>query len=382
MYLGKELTEDNRVALDRIIKDQGPEKTIVMVNGDFKDEEDVPGGMVTVFRPDQKIHVDSIPQEAFMYTTVTKIVDRDDGAEWTDKDFTGSRMEEALNAYIPQYAPNPPQLKSYHGAPKDDKPWNAELGGPNTFAGIYKKVDTDNARQTHADYYIVTQASVPIVASQLRAKLIKNPDMTYKDLLTDVDFTNAHYVAERNAARLAYQVARAIGVPIRHGQDHGMMLQEQYSAPGMRAKPNMSQPVSMVKEVPGGNVAVFNKVRPISDAAKTCLVYAGPFDGVVMFNMNGKSKNIGLPADTGRNQMPPDPNTKVDYKKRARGIIWEGKNAQNPMHPDLHPEAFNQCNAEFREAMEQMGWNPRGANVRFALIPVLTKIFNPEIKRQ
>lgn len=383
VYLGQELSQDNQITIDSIINDQKPAKIVTFVNADFTDEEDMPGGMVALFKADSPIHVDSIPQETFMYTAVTKVLAKPDGGEWEDKDFTGVDKEMAVGKAVPQFSSDPPQLKSYNdGSPKDDKVWNAELGSQDCFAGVFKKVDGNDARQADSTYYIVTQSSVPIVAQQLRQKLIKHPEMTYKDLLSDEDFIHAHYVAERNAARLAFQVARALKVPVRHGQDRGMMLSEEYSTPGMRARLNMSQPVSVIKEHKG-DVAVFNKIRPIEDACKTCLVYAGPYEGVAMFNMDGKGKGIGLPANTGRNQQGLDPNTRVDYKKRSKGITWEGKDLRNPIHPDLHPDAFNPVNSEvFLDQMERMGWSQRGTDTRHTLIPVNVKIFNPEIARK
>lgn len=381
VYVGSELTEAQKPAIDAIINDQAPKEIISFVNADFTDDEDTPGGLVVVHDGQAKVHVDSIPQNAFQYIVVSQVLPKPGGGEWTDTDFTGPEKERLLNDAVPQFSQRPPALSKYGQSNKDDQVWDAELGSRDSFCGIFKKVHGGKARDGNSTYYVVAQAGSPVASQQLRDKIQRSPNMTFRDLLRDPDFNHAHYIAQRNAARIAYNVARALKVPIRHQQDIGSHLEHNYAAYPWSAIPNFEQSCSEIVEMcnSSADVGVFHAVRPSKQAMNQCLVWAGPYEGLAMFNMRGKSRSIGLPATTGRSQMPPDPDTPVDYRKRSHGIVWEQKKGYE--HPDLHPEAFKAVDDEFLDSMKRLGWADGGMDNRHYIIPVLSKIFNPEIER-
>lgn len=379
VYVGGELTDAQKPIIEAICNDQKPKQIISFVNADFTDDEDTPGGLVMVHEPAASVHVDAIPHDAFQYIVVCEVLPKPGGGEWTDADFTGPEKERLLNAAVPQFSQRPPALSKYGQSTRDDHVWDAELGSRDSFCGIFKKVHGGKARDGNSTYFVVAQAGAPVASQELRDKIHRSPDMTFRDLLRDTDFNNAHHVAHRNACRIAYNVARALRVPIRHQQDISSFLEHKWSAHPFRAIPNYDQSTSEIAERKG-DVAIFHKVRPQAQAIKECLVWAGPYEGIAMFNMRGKSRSIGLPATTGRSQMPPDPNTPVDFKRRSHGIVWEQK--KGPEHPDLHPDAFNPVDERFLDSMKQLGWEDGGMDNRHYMIPVLTKIFNPDVERK
>lgn len=379
IYVGAELVPEHQAIIDTIIADQKPNKIISFVNADFADDEDMPGGLVMLHALNNSVHVDSIPQEAFQYVVACEVLPT---KAWSDADFTGPEKEAALNEAIPQFSRNPPGLK-LGDSKKDDKVWSAELGSADGFAGIYKQVQGGTGRETQHKYYVVAQAGAPVASEELRQKLIKHPETTFHDLLHDPDYNHAHYVAQRNAQRLAFNVAHALKVPIRHMSDVGSFLETPYSAYPMRAVSNLVWSTSSIEEVKS-QVGVFHKVRPAAEVGKQCLVSAGPYEGLVLFNMRGlgpKKHLLGLPACTGRSEVA-NTNAAVDYKTRSKGIIWEGKTLDNPVHPDLHPEAFKPIDDAFLASMKDMGWNESGLNTKTFLIPLCVKIFNPAIRRK
>lgn len=372
--VGGPLTDRQQAVINTIIADHQPIRLYNFVNADFTDEEDLPGGLVTVFPADAPVHADAVPFEAFQHTVVCQILSKPDGSEWTEADFD----PQAIQSAVAQFSNEPPKLnRDQKMTVKDDQLWSPELGSPDSFAGIFKKVHGGKAREADTTFYVVAQAGVPLVSQQLRQKMIRNPNMTYKDLLSDPDFNQAKNLATRNAARLAYAVSRAVKAPIRHTMD----IQAKTNAVGglpFLARPTINQPMSTIQPLKS-DIGVFHKVRPIKDAHKDCLVYMGPYEGIAMFSMKGNGNHIGLPATSGRLASPTNDNTRVDYKKRSRGLVWEEQTSLE--HPDLHPQAYRPVDAEFLEEMKKMGWQQDGIDNRHYLIPVAVKIFNPKLKR-
>lgn len=379
VYSGHQLAPENREVVETIVKEHEPEHIFGLVNQDFSDGENLPSGLATIFSQKTRVNPDAIPQEAFQFTVACALNDKRDGTAWKDADFAGKL--EALNEAVPQFTPeNPPTLNGSHEVDvADDHPWNAELGCTDTFAGIMKLAHGGKAREANNKFYVVVQAGIPLVAQELR-KTIASSNMTYKELLDHPDYKQARDLAKRNATRLAMQVAYAMKVEIGSAPDWAAKTSETWEAPPYKALPTFAQSMSTIAPYMGDKVAVYHKVRPIRDAKLNCMVYAGPYEGIAMFSMKGNSNQIGLPATSGRNATV-NPNTRVNWKSRAEGLIWEGMGA-DCKHPDLHPDAFRPIDDKFLESMKTMGWEQSGIDNRHYLIPVCVKIFNPEIKRK
>lgn len=346
------ILEKERLEMQEHARLIGAKSIHTFVNFNANDKEDAPAGVVTRHEPKSTVHPDAIPIDALQYLIMVPIL-----GEHKDEEFDAAKLMEA----IPQYAQrNPPAIN-------DERSWNPELGSENSFAGVFKT--NDGSRETK--HFICVQASVPTTSKALRTFIAKNPKMTYEQLVNAPEYHSAHYVASRNAARIAYNVARALKVPIHHMEDSGR------NAP-QRAVPSFSQTSSTVRAI-GSEVGVFSKVRPVESAGsqKFHAVYAGPYDGIALFHMDGKAKGIGLPVTTGYGERK-SVNAPVS-EKRAKGIVWEG-NAK--MHPDMHKDSFIAADADqFISAMRGTGWSETGIKSVTRFVPVAVKVFNPELKR-
>jgi hypothetical protein len=333
-------------------------QTIKFPNADATDEEDLPSGHVYIHDLDEVINPDDIPNVAFQYVVVTPILSK----TVDESKLSQQRLDEA----IPQYVADPFTLLR-----RDSVPVNAELGSQDACAGIFKTVDGRDTR-----YWVIAQAGAPIACKQLKQK-IKN-DMTWRQLLDDPDYHYAMYAAERNTKKLAYNVARAARVPIRHEPDIGSYATPGFGTPSHRAKGGLLQATSTITRVGAKSVAVYHRVRPAENANAECMVHSGPYEGFTLFNMAGKAKTLGLPADVGRAAGALD---SACNPERANGIQWEGR-VGNAIHADLHPQTFNAIDDNFLSAMTTLGWKQEGVRSKLHFVPVMVKIFNPEIKRR
>lgn len=369
----RELTAQERVAVNAIVKNY-PDNGIVQIKAahtvDFTDPEDVPGGIVMIHPPNAAVHVDSLPLNAFTYMAIAPILPT---KNWTDADFTGK--EQAINEAVPQFAPNPPSLKCRSGLENgmDGRAWQAELGeDENAFAGVFKQT---KGRETR--YFIAVQAGAPMACKQLRQRIAKQTP-TFEQLLLDKDYNYCHYLAQRNVQRLAYNVARALKVPVRHIDDSGAHREYEYSGLPMIAVPSYLQPTSTILPVSHGSeaaIGVFNKLTPIKNAAPTAFVYAGPYEGIVPFHFNGKGIGHGIPVHVGK-EANPRKLSHEEIRKRSEGVFCEGDIRK---HPDITTDAFKSAETkEFKDAMTQIGWEMQGVT---PMVPVTLKIFNPAIKR-
>jgi hypothetical protein len=375
----KELGTQERLAIEATLENY-PEGSIhricSFVNGDFTDEEDVPSGLLTVHPVDAQVHPDSLPREMFQYTVVVPIMDqvnKPDG--YTDVDFQGKDKEQALHEAAPEHSSNPVSLEHRDANTNlDQDTWRAQLGGAEGFAGVFKEVK-GNGRD--ASYFIVAQAGAPEACQQFKQNLIKKPKTTFAQLLEDPEYNYVKYVAKRNAERLAYNVARALKVPITHTKDVGAYAKTVFSAQPMRAVPRYSQALSSIQPIAFKGqpaIGIFHKVRPKMQVNDFCMVNAGPYEGLVLFNMNGNAKGYGLPADVGRNAGELRTLPQKEIRARARGITWEGKTDQSLAHPQLHPDAFRPIDNAFLDSLKDMGWSQTGLANRRYLVPVLVKI--------
>jgi len=378
------LDDDSKLKIEAMLENYENKdifKIYGYVNADFKDEEDVASGLLSIHPIEAVVHPDSIPEQAFQYLVVCPIIERNDKG-YTDADFP---INEKLNEAVVQYSDKPPSMYIKNKKNADMDVWHSELNADG-FAGIFKKV-RENGRD--ADYFVVVQAGAPVACAEFKDYLNSQEGLTFDELVDDPKFSYVQYAARRNAERIAYNVARAYSVPIAHTVDVSSYKKCESSAQPMRAEPPKChrQALSTIRVLPQGYkgkecVGIFHGVRPVAETNDICFVCASPYDGIAIFNMNGNGIGHGLPASTGRSQTEPTTEmTEKEAKKRSRGIIWEGQDKLK-VHPDLHPEAFKKVDSQFLQSMKDLGWKQEGIDNREYLVPVALKIGNPELKRQ
>lgn len=361
-----ELSKENTQIINNIINSADNIHHIYGLHTtDFADiENDLPNGIVMVHPVDAKVQVENLPLHAFSYLVVCPVISGD----------VSNLNEKELQKAVPQYSKQPATLQVRSVASgMDGKHWQAEFGeDEHSFAGVFKKT---KGRDT--TYYVCAQAGAPVACQQLREKLMKNP-MTFQQLLNDKDYNYCHYLAQRNAKRLAYNVARACKLNINHMQDTGSFSEFDYSAKPMQAIPLHMQANSTISDLSYNSenaVAVYNKATPIDGIVTTQYIYEGPYNGIAVFNINGRAKGLALPSMSGRLEKP----TKItqSVETRCNGILCEKMDPKN--HPDIIQNTFNETNNdEFIQEMIKLGWKIEGLH---NLVPVMVKIWDPTIKR-
>lgn len=348
-------------------------------NQDATDEEEIPSGIVSIYSIDTPVNVDAIPDKIFTYFVLCPIKNSAQ-YQFTDSDF---QVSDKLHEAAPQYSNNPPSL--HNRSPKnnfDINSWNAELGDEG-FAGIFKKVK-DNGRSV--DYYIGVLATASNATQELKDYIASSKEpMTYGQLLQDPKFGYVRHLAQRNAQRIAYNIAREYKIPITQLEDISS-----YNKVGKPSKAvGDQQAQSTIKLMPQGYkgieaVAVYHNVRPVEEANTICYVVSNPYDGIAVFNMKRNGLGIGLPATTGRklhHSKVPEMDQKT-LQQRSKGLLWESTGSAASGHPDLHPETFRTVDSQFLESMKSLGWRQEGTDNREYLVPVAVKITHPGKKRE
>lgn len=374
-YTGPELSSAEQLYISAISKNY-PEEQLCEIKAlhtaDFTDLEDVPGGLLMIHPLSARVHVDSIPLNAFTYMAVTPVLGT---KQWTDADFKGK--ESLIHEACPQFSAKPPSLRCQNSITSlDGKSWNAEFGeDENAFAGVFKQTKGRDTR-----YYIAVQAGAPLAAKQLREKLLKK-NLTFEQLLVDKDYNYAQYLSQRNCQRLAYNVARALKVPIRTMTDMGAHSEHEYSAKPKMAVPLYMQPVSSIQTVIHDDstqkVAIFSKLTPVANSARYQFVYEGPYNGIAVFDMNGKGKGHALPAHSGKVKGAPLLKP-TEVENRCRDVFCEGDISK---HPDMLSDNYQEVNSEeFLQEMKELGWNQK--RTLNNMIPVTLKVFNSEVLRK
>lgn len=374
VYVGRALSAQEELFISAVMNNY-PDNQVTRIEAlhtaDFSDPEDVPGGIVMLHPPSAKVHPDSLPLNAFSYLAICPIVSK---TPLKDSDFKGK--EALLHEACPQFSAKPPSLtcRSIDGA-LDGKTWNAEMGeDENAFVGVFKQT---KGRETR--YFVAAQAGAPKAAKELRQRLLKK-QLTFEELLVDKDYNYAQYIAQRNCQRLAYNAARALRVPIRTMTDMGAHAEQEFSARPKQAVPAYMQAISTIQPV-GKQVGVFNRVTPVENNAALQFVYEGPYNGIAVFHMRGKGRGLALPASSGRVLNASALSTQ-EVSKRCTDVIIEGcaTPAERGLHPDLSTDSFRAVDSEeFYEEMKQLGWKQQSNMAN--MVPVVLKIFNPELKR-
>jgi hypothetical protein len=372
------LTPSERLAIEAIQKNYGKgdiKEVKILHTSDFTDEEDVPGGLLMIHPLNTKVHVDSIPNNAFNYMAIVPILPKKDGSnDWSDH--LAAMDSKILNEFVPQFSSMPPSLKTRAiNSHLDGKSWNTEFGeDESAFAGVFKQV-----RGRESYFYIVAQAGAPVACKQLREKIGRSVGgMTFEQLMEDKDYNYCNYVAQRNVERIAYNVARALKLPVKQVTDIGSHKEYEHSGLPMRAIPAYLQPVSTITPLVHNServIGVFNKLTPVANAAAVNFIYEGPYNGVAVFNMAKGGIGHALPAISGKVSNPVKLST-AEIAKRAKGVISEGGATK---HADVTTEAYRSTDTdEFRDSMKELGWRVQNLT---NLIPVMIKIFDPSVKR-
>jgi len=393
-FSAADLTEDQRAKLEAQIEcfEDGELLAVkCFSNLDTTSDEDMPSGTVSIFSMDATVTPDAIPDTMFGLMAVSKIHLRDDMPDgYTDAYFQDADKQAAVNEAVPQYSKAPPKLSLRSAAKRREyDTWDSELGGPESLISVMSAT-RENGRDK--DYYLVARGTAPLAVEEFKAEL-RSKKPTFRSLLSDGEWrtklTYLHALAERNVTVNMYAAAEALGVPVTPSDDLAGYRKNEHQAYRSKAEPEWTQQVSSIVPIQWNNqraAAVFHGVVPREDcyrlADQRFFVLGSPYDGVSIFTISDQIKSLGMPTVTGRRAPAselPEVETKI-AESRARGVMWEGRKKSSPMHTDLHPEAFHPVTARFKHTMKTGGgWNAEHHLERW--IPVMLKLWNPELKR-
>lgn len=369
-------------------------QVLFYINADVHDEEDVASGTLAIHNLNAPVRVETIPASAFQYLVVVPINDhRSKPNGWTDADF--AHAQDAIQKAAPQESANPPLLSRRDADTNGDaEAWSPELGKDDAFAGVFKMI---RANHRDADYFIAVKAGVPKACAQLKEAILQEgKGYTYEKLLNDPRVHYVQHLAQRNAKRLAYQIASNLHIAdaVHAVEDVSAYTPSQFMAKPMRAEPSarrglssarsgLIQSISSIQPVQYGRdecVGVFHRVRPTTEAIKQNAVVGSPYDGIHLFSMDKKPIGVGIPADIGKRAPLDDADLEHrDTSRRHANVVWEGPQQALKV---MAPNVYHDIDDEFYRGMSQMGWVQQGTNRVSHMIPVLLKVSNMDLKNK
>ena len=374
--------------------EQGKLKRIFgYINADFSTPEDAPSGTLSVYALDAAVHPESMPDEAFSQLLVCPVFTASAASPPLDDAYFTSKKD-ALSRAVPQFSNTPASLNFRAANNYDTHTWEAELGPDCGVAGIYKSVENHGRDVT---YYAVVNAGSESISREVRGLVASEPELTFGDMLGDMRFTYARNAVTRNATRLAYKVARAMGVRISHGADSAAFTVHPeddaygYLAPPMAAETrgggHLQANSTVARMLFGGERAagVYHDTHPVDGRTRVCYVRSALSDGIARFTLdNNACTGYAFPSSTGVKTpaaLLPDVSD-AEAAAYATGFTWEGKTKTECHHDALNPAAYHTLDNAFLVGMRELGWEQSGTNGNQSrLIPVMVKISNPEHKR-
>lgn len=348
-------------------------------NLDTTSDENIPTGMQAVYSPAAVVDPTVIGDTLFQLVAVSAIIP-DRGQTLTDE-FFASKQEIIKSAVDQVPAERISDAIRNKMNNKELDVWAPELGGPNSFVGVYSQIQNGDHRQK--DYFIVGRGTVPLLVQNLKESIAQEKP-TYRQLLYDDKWLRqmnyVEHTAKRNVFRGMQNVAEACGVLIERMDDVNSKLVTESAAHPEMAVPEWRQTTHSIQPtVFNGQPAVMisHGVVPVEECFKLTnqelFVVGNPYDGIAVFQLSNVLSAV--PADTGRKNSPSALVGQDIPAERLKGMTWDEPGKTNV---NLHPQAFNPIGTEFKNAMKEMGWNAAQHEMK-RMIPIVGKIWNPAL---
>lgn len=376
------LSVDQEVKINTFI-DAHPENALLELrlfpNLDTTSDENIPTGMQAIYSPAAEVDPTVIGDNLFQMVAVSSIVPGK-GQTLSDEFFASKQemIKSAVDQVPEQRVSDEIRNKKNN---KEINVWAPELGGPNSFVGVYSQIQDGDHRQK--DYFIVGRGTVPLLVQNLKESIAREKP-TYRQLLYDDKWVRQmNYVentAKRNLCRGMNNVSEACGVLIERTDDISSKLMSENDAhpemavPEWKQKTHSIQP-TVFKGQPA--VVISHGVVPVEDCFKLkdqqLFVVGNPYDGIAVFPLSNITSAV--PADTGRKVAPSSLVGKEIPAERLKVMTWDAPGTTNV---NLHPNAFNPIGADFKNAMKDLGWNAAQHEMK-RMIPICGKIWNPAL---
>lgn len=394
-FPASDLTAEEIESLERLTKHaDGLLGIEVYPNLDVSDVDNIPSGVALYFDPAASVDPTMIHDRLFETTAVSKVVKgpyKANGAV-ADQAFTSNKA--LLNKCVPQYAATPVHADLRSANMNEVDTWHSELGGDGSFVGAYSQLESNHRDKS---YYLVSRGTVPLIVQDFKQDVARNKP-TYRQLMSNKVWSNKmknnQYMANRNVQRNLANFAEASQVAINRIRDLGAYLPtEQHSYP-VRAVPDWTQSSHSIRDAKHDGraaVAIYSGVMPASDRrssnageTNTVFLVTNPYDGITAFPIKGDANESirAFPVETGRNPTRSDHTSERNaraIKERASSVVmWENQE-NHSLHSDVAPDAWKPVGDTFKSVMKHGGWTSDD-NTRM-LVPVVVKIFNPEMDR-
>lgn len=301
-------------------------------------EEEIPIGTAFYFSPNAVADSTLISNSLYQMLSVARIIEAPYEIDLTDKHFqkNATKIESAV--------PNTVSIENSIKNGIETGPWLSELGGTNSFVGVYYQMRDDHKGK---DYFVVGRGTAPTMVQYLKSEIDKSAP-TYGQFVNDAEWqkklANVQYMSTRNLNRNLAQTAEAYNVGINRMPDFSAVTKNPDHGVGERAEPEFQQNLFSVQNT--------------KFEGKPAIVF---YNGVVPKDNITKEKFF----------MVSDP---------AKDGIYVFPVSEQVKAPAISGNTTQSLGRTVKEEMKQGGWNPE--HHIGIMVPLVAKVYNEDGGKQ
>jgi len=364
----EKLHRDAEEKLNAMLKNNDVDEMALFRNHSASDDGHATG-YVAVTDRNTKLTAEMIPNSLFETFVIARIID-------PNGDINEKLIQEKTNqldSVTPVTVADGPKLsKKGKTDGIDSATWSPEIGTKTGFAGIFKRTQNGGWED---EFFIGVRAGVPKAVEELREKVMaRKGDMTIGQFIGSDGFAYVKYLSERNAKRMVWNIARKMGLKVSVQQDVCSYYNKNTAQPNMAYNVDQQMISDMIYDSNRNHYCIMSEASPVSSSVDKFFVIQGPREGILQFDTRKSTVNVAAPCTTRFVRGKPTAKQSVkDIAQVSRRFLYPNK-ARQSVHPHLAPEAYDRVDDEFRNNLDEFGFNDVSNVLRYH--SVLVKIAN------
>lgn len=335
------LSDAERALIDALLtKQSGRPRSIILLENHGAHESMGLRGAAYVYDPDTVVG-GSAPYNGRLFDH-TMVLEIGDGLDERDIRTRMAELAQSMNSVSSEPYRLAQQL-SDASSYLDTAPWKAAYGTNGTFIGVYRQ-DKEYATPS---YYLAIHTNAGPAGQDLYEQVIRPGKITYRQLLKSTEYARVQSFSERNAKRVLYDAATALGVAqYKHAEDTlAVADRSRFEAKPRLAIPQIDTEFNTFDRIEyegKESVVFYSHATPLQRNTGGAVAYlVDPLYGLLLYKSKASSVHDGawrngaanaFPAASGycsaeaRAQSRENLSRHVDRRRYALSVVtWKGR---------------------------------------------------------